>query len=459
VERVTDNVVADRPAAGLHADARDAFRPIHYLGSKARLLDAIGSEIDAVDADGGPVLDLFSGSGVVAAHLARTRQVTAVDIQEYARVLASALLSPARLDSTRIDELVDAARTRAEGVVATSVGVLLRQERAATDALRAGDAEPLCAIVEGGSLIAFSQGEGPTRGELADSLAEAVGAYESTRTALTLTRYYGGVYFGYAQAVGLDCLLAVIRTLPAGQRDTGLAALLGAASECVTSVGNHFAQPLRPRDKRGAPKLRALQTLARRRERDVFAAFVVRLERYGLVPAASKPSRAVRADYRSFLALHEQHVAAVYADPPYTRDHYSRFYHVLETIARGDSPGISTISLDGTVRLSRGLYRSERHQSPFCIRSETPDAFRALFRGVLELDAPLVLSYSPYRAGTAARPQPRLLTIREVADIAAEAFRTVRVRSAGRISHSKFNVAYLNGDVDHDAEALLVCTP
>ena len=28
----------------------------------------------------------------------------------------------------------------------------------------------------------------------------------------------------------------------------------------------------------------------------------------------------------------------VYADPPYTRDHYSRFYHVLETLALRDDP-------------------------------------------------------------------------------------------------------------------------
>jgi adenine-specific DNA-methyltransferase len=457
---VTDQLAGERaPTTEFEAVVRDAFRPIQYLGSKVRLLDAISSAIDAVDATRGPVLDLFSGSGVVGAHLARRREVTAVDIQEYARVLASALLSPARLGPATIEELVAAARLMAEGVARSGIGALLRYERTAMGALESGDPEPLCSVIERGSLAAFSRGEGPAGGQLADSLAEAACVPDDVGTTLTLTRYYGGVYFGYTQALALDCLLAAIRTLPASQRDTGMAALLGAASECVTSVGNHFAQPMRPRDRLGAPKLSALFTLARRRERDVFGAFASRLKRYGVVPGAAKTAEAVQADYRSFLASHEGHVAAVYADPPYTRDHYSRFYHVLETIARGDAPGISTVSANGKVSLSRGLYRSQRHQSPFCIRSEAPDAFRALFGGVRQLDAPLVLSYSPYRTGTAARPQPRLLTIREVANLASETFRAVSVRSAGRLSHSKFNVAHLNSDVDYDAEALLICTP
>jgi adenine-specific DNA-methyltransferase len=457
---VTDPLTGARaPTTEFDVVARDAFRPIQYLGSKVRLLDAISSAVDSVDTARGPVLDLFSGSGVVSAHLARRREVTAVDIQEYARVLASALLSPARLGSAKIEELIAAARLMAGGAAGTGLGPLLRYERAATDALEAGDPGPLCDIVEGGSLVAFSRGDGPDRGQLAEALAGAACAPADAGAPLTLTRYYGGVYFGYAQALALDCLLAAIRTLPASQRDTALAALLGAASECVTSVGNHFAQPVRPRDKLGAPKLSALVALTRRRKRDIFEAFASRLKRYEVVPGAAKTAEAVQADYRAFLASHKRHVAAAYADPPYTRDHYSRFYHVLETMARGDSPEISTVSVNGSVSLSRGLYRSERHQSPFCIRSEAPAAFHALFSGVRQLDAPLVLSYSPYRAGTAARPQPRLLTIGEVADLASEAFGTVRVRSAGRLSHSKFNVAHLNGNVDYDAEALLICTP
>jgi adenine-specific DNA-methyltransferase len=404
-------------------------------------------------------VDLFSGSGVVAAHLARRRAVTAVDIQEFARVLASALLSPARLLPAAVGELEASAGLLARAAGRTGLGALVRCERAAVEALANGEPEPLCTIVERGSLVAFAHGEGPVAGPLGDALAEAAGSIGGLGSPLTLTRHYGGVYFSYAQALRLDCLLAVVRALPASQRDTGLAALMGAASECVTSVGSHFAQPVRPRDKRGAPKPATLQAVARRRGRDVFAAFARRLDHYGALPGAAKAWGALNQDYRAFLASHDKPVAAVYADPPYTRDHYSRFYHILETIAKGDVPGISTVKVSGAPALSRGLYRNDRHQSPFCIRTQAPDAFRALFRGIRHMDAPLVLSYSPYRVGTAARPQPRLLTVREVADIALETFSEVVVQSAGRLRHSKFNAARLNGAVEHHAEALLVCVP
>ena len=68
------------------------FRAIQYLGSKLRLLDPIKDAIDEVRASDAPVVDLFSGTGVVAHHLSHTAPVVAVDIQQYARALADALV-------------------------------------------------------------------------------------------------------------------------------------------------------------------------------------------------------------------------------------------------------------------------------------------------------------------------------------------------------------------------------
>jgi adenine-specific DNA-methyltransferase len=448
------------PAERAPAAANEPFRPIQYLGSKARLLGAVEGAVDEVDASRGPVLDLFSGSGVVAAHLARSRDVTAADVQEYARVVASALLAPARFGSGEIERLATAAAAAAAELGAGVMRPLLERERAAVEALAAGDAEPLCQIVERGSPAAFALGDGPPPGLLGQALGRAAAATTSAALPLTVTRYYGGVYFGYAQALELDALLAVVRALPPGPpQDTGLAAVLGAASECVTSVGGHFAQPIRPRDASGRPKAGALAQLARRRQRRVRDVFAERLRRYAGIPGAAHAAAAVRGDYRDVLAGHDAPVGAVYADPPYTRDHYSRFYHALETMARGDEPEISTVTIGGVTSLSRGLYRRERHQSPFCIRTQAPGAFRSLFARVRALGAPLVLSYSPYASGTPARPQPRLLTIAQIADLARESFAAVEVRSAGRVTHSKFNAERLNGSAPEAAELLLLCAP
>jgi len=52
--------------------------------------------------------------------------------------------------------------------------------------------------------------------------------------------------------------------------------------------------------------------------------------------------------------------AAWYLDPPYTADQYSRFYHLLETLARGDRPGIDSV---------KARYRSDRFRSAFSLRT------------------------------------------------------------------------------------------
>lgn len=441
----------ERPPSG------QTFRPIQYLGSKARIVDRIRETLDDVDPARGLAVDLFSGSGVVAANLARTRPVVAVDVQEYARVLAAALLSPARLEEEQIDSLeTQAEEWSTEGE--SAVWPLVEFERTAIEALTEGEPEAFAAIVEGGSLTAHElTGSSGACGTVLD---EALQGLRSSTFRATLTRLYGGVYFSYRQAIALDSILEVVHDLGDERlRDTCLAAALGAASESVTSVGSHFAQPVRARDKVGTIKSATLAAAAQRRGRDVSAIFAERLRRYAALSETSFPAAALRNDYRKFLDSHTAETGVVYADPPYTREHYSRFYHVLETMALGDSPTISTVTLGGRATLSRGLYREERHQSPFCIRTKAPAAFGELFAGVRALGAPLVLSYSPSGMGTAARPKPRLMTIPDLVDLAREHFDQVELRSLGRFRHSKFNARELNGKALEEAEVLLVCEP
>jgi adenine-specific DNA-methyltransferase len=96
----------------------------------------------------------------------------------------------------------------------------------------------------------------------------------------------------------------------------------------------------------------------------------------------------IAMDYRECLATIEPSV--VYADPPYAFVHYSRFYHAMETIVKYDYPEIQ--HMRGAV--VKGRYRSERHQSPFCIRTQVNGAFVDLFEGVKGSGSDLLLSYS-----------------------------------------------------------------
>jgi adenine-specific DNA-methyltransferase len=74
----------------------------------------------------------------------------------------------------------------------------------------------------------------------------------------------------------------------------------------------------------------------------------------------------------------------VYADPPYQFVHYSRFYHALETLVKYDYPEVE----------HKGRYRTDRHQSPFCIRTQVAKAFSDMFVAIYKKESSLVLSYS-----------------------------------------------------------------
>lgn len=80
----------------------------------------------------------------------------------------------------------------------------------------------------------------------------------------------------------------------------------------------------------------------------------------------------------------------VYADPPYCFVHYSRFYHILETLVRYDYPTIK----------HKGRYRDDRYQSEFCIKTEVTDAFINMFKLIKKKKMDLILSYSNSNTNT-----------------------------------------------------------
>lgn len=438
------------------------LRPIHYLGCKSRLIDAISAAIDDVAPHAETVCDLFAGSGTVALALAPRRTVVAVDIQEYARVLGSALLGSVAAsagDAAVLDAIGRAphARTLAWALEP----LLLLEDRSAAQA-RAGDPEALCALVEHGSLHAHMRAvSAATNADLLAALARAsdrlAAADLATSPASLVSRYFGGIYFSFRQAVRLDAVLDAVHALPAATRDHYLAVALSTASDVVNTVGKQFAQPMQPRDADGQPKQRLVGQMLRDRAMDVDLTFRGWLARYRGVPPPARPHRVLRADFADFLAEHGGGVDVFYADPPYTRDHYSRYYHVLETMCLRDNPEVSVQHVGGRERLSRGIYRMARHQSPFCIKSRAPGAFAQLFAGVRRHGVPLVLSYSPYHGDEGARP--RLMTIDAIATLARTQFRSVEVRSAGRHAHNKFNQRDRNVRVFYDSETLIVCRP
>lgn len=450
------------PASALEPGATDQ-RTIHYLGSKLRSLGPIRDAISALVHPGARVCDLFAGSGAVSVALAAQWCVTSIDIQEYSRVLCSGLLSkPPDAESVAQATQVAAERSSFRSKLQDALSPLLEYEADCLKAASGGEPEHLCTLLEQGSLITLQHGTS-RRSTLLDAAKqktlERLRKYNLASGADTVvTRYFGGVYFSWKQAIELDALLYKSYRHPAA-KDYLLASTLTAASEVVNSVGKQFAQPIRLRDSTGQPKHHLVKQTLRDRYLSVPECFLNTSSRFSRLATSDRAHRTIRADFADALNDSSLEFDVVYADPPYTRDHYSRFYHVLETMARHDEPMVSMTKIrsSGQPRLSRGLYRTDRHQSPFCIKSQAPLAFDDLYRLVAARSIPLVLSYSPYNERNGHRP--RLLTVEELKTIATRRFARVDVRDVGGSIHNKFNLATRNVTVGHDAEILLICIP
>ncbi len=200
------------------------------------------------------------------------------------------------------------------------------------------------------------------------------------------TRRYAGTYFGYQQTIEIDGIRFAIDFLRNEHRVTDdqwqamLVALCIAMSRCSNSTG-HFAQAL-------YPKSGNIKKVISKRRRSIASEWLCAIDE--ICPIGSqawrKENYAFRKDASNLLSsLREFQVrpAVVYADPPYTKDQYSRYYHVYETAVLYDYPQCS----------GSGLYRPDRATSPFSLASKVEEAMDQLIMSVARLGSCFVLSY------------------------------------------------------------------
>lgn len=438
----------------------NAFRPIYYLGCKTSLTSAIKAAIDDVDPSEGRLVDLFAGTGSVAAALSAYRNVTTVDVQEYSRVICSAVLNPATfIGSTFSSIRSDLREGDFRKKLLWCMNPLITYEHDCISAAATGNTLALVDLLESPPLAVYGSGSQMRNPQYEEAIMATVSRLKAEQLwdnpAITVSKNFGGVYFSFQQAAMLDVALCIADESNEQLQDTLKACAISAASILVNTIGKQFAQPIRPRNKAGDIKAGAIKAAIRDRSLDAAEIYLQWLEKYVSLPPASKESQSLREDYVDAMVQHGTTFSVVYADPPYTRDHYSRFYHVLETMCLRDNPKISKIVKNGETSFSRGAYREDRHQSPFCIRSAAPEAFNALFKSARELDLPLVLSYSPHEAGDGTHP--RVVSMGQIVDFAHDHYKRVEIAIVEGMSHNKLNRANLELVKRQHAEILLKC--
>jgi len=351
---------------------------IQYMGAKRRIADRVAELIGGIEA-GSTVLDLFCGTCSVAGALAdQRRPIWVNDVQRYATEAATCLLTSAQGPPAwaALEHVLAGERDRNRTALVRRFECELAREAAVL-------ATPTVAEYQTAYREWRHVANDAARAREARRLARA----RATRPYRLATLTFAWGYLGLAQAIEVDSLRCSIDSAEqTGELDAEAArwarlALLQAAARLATGPG-HLAQYLR------ATNESSLARVVAQRRRSLGAQFEIELAE--LEPCGDADWRVnnrvlSRDALQIWPELRELGLAGavVYADPPYSKNQYSRFYHVLETLVRYDYPAVS----------GRGRYRPDRFITGFCRRREVEASFHALCRGVASLGSTLVLSY------------------------------------------------------------------
>lgn len=315
------------------------------MGSKRSLLEqGLGSILLAQLKGRARFVDAFCGTGAVGHYVAENTDtpVYATDLQSFAVELSAAVI--ARTQICDGDREWRNWQSRATRMAERSDLYRAAERFEENDWLRA----PVATV----------------------KLARAACAKSET----TIVRSYGGHYFSPAQAVSLDALRA---TVPGDEelKHLAIASVVSAASHCAASPG-HTAQPFQP-TQGGRKHLYAAW------KRDPM---VVAERTFKMLAArhARTRGRAERRDAADVVATLEP-TDLVFIDPPYSAVHYSRFYHVLETVASGRCGPV--------VGVGRYPPPSERPVSDYSIKTKSLAALGTLLQGIADRGASVVMTF------------------------------------------------------------------
>ena len=317
-----------------------------YMGSKRLLLEnGLGKLLTQESENHDRIVDLFCGAASVSWFAAQKLNppVFATDLQRYAVVLAEAVIG--RTNPMDADELwlqwkksiIENQQLQAGWKEAVS----LDQKRFNT-ATWSKRAREICLV------------EQYSGGAIWDA--------------------YGGHYFSPTQAATFDAMMA---SLPEERhiRSICLAAIIISASRCAASPG-HTAQPFKA-TRTAAKFLR--EAWLRDPLHYAKKALQFLSQRFAKTKGEARVGDAVE------LSSTLQKTDLVFVDPPYSGVHYSRFYHVLETIARGECGRVEGV----------GRYPppAERPASSFSRKSESKQALRDLLERLAHAGCTVLLTF------------------------------------------------------------------
>lgn len=348
-------------------------RLMKYMGSKRSMLNnGLGELLIEQCSQGDHFFDLFAGSAAVSWFVAEKtkNKVLCSDLQQYSFFLADAVIGRKKPLSEKELQLLTMWLSMASDISLSEAAKL----------------EP-CAIN-------------------VDFVLK--NRKSSSKSTFPFVKAYGGYYFSFHQASLLNNLMQSVDKLGTA-KSVGIAAIIEAASNCAASPG-HTAQPFQPHGN-------GLVAISEAWNKSIVDNVSKRMNEYAL-RHANLCGKAYTLDALKMVAkVHEGDL--VFLDPPYSGVHYSRFYHVLESITRG---------IKGEVE-GNGRYPTpdQRPQSDYSMRSRSFAAFQQLLEALSRKKARAIITFPNGESSNG-------LSGQQVKDLAEKYFRVKKELIKGRFS-------------------------
>lgn len=335
-----------------------------YMGSKTDVLDLIEKGINDFEYEHEWICDLFAGSSTLSGALRNKANIISNDIQKYSEVFANTYLNNYEWD--KYPSVLEITKRVSERVVRFMeyypyYSKKFNYNREFT-------------------LEEFNQMEEEERELIKDTTWESFDNY------FLFTQNYSGTYWSFEQCVWIDSYRAVIDDYKSDAPffNLLLTCLIYAMAYNSQSTG-HYAQYRIPETDSSKEDILIYR---RKNIADFFIRKYEELKEFLKETNEYQFTTMANTDRECLNCIPEK--TLVYADPPYCFVHYSRFYHIMETVVRYDYPKVRY----------KGRYRTDRYQSEYCIKTQVEDAFSHMFEGIRTKKSDMILSYTNSETNT-----------------------------------------------------------
>ena len=328
------------------------------MGHKGKMLPVLSEVLLAESKNSKRIADPFCGSGAVAWHMAQNfnKIIIAGDLQSYATIRAASVVT--RTEKIENYSIYLNSWFNQANKLANKIFEFFPNHFKSIDP-QIDDYKKIREIVYRSRN--FSE-------QVLPNIFQKIGGKWA------ITKAYGGYYYSPYQSIIFDSLR---QTLPNDEnfKLIALSALIDAASRCSASPG-HTAQPFQPTEK-------AAKYIINAWKKDVLIYVKKSVSEIAKIYSKNR-GKSIRGDYKLTIKELEEG-DLVFADPPYSGVHYSRFYHVLETLTLGKEFEVS-----GQGRYPNQIYRPT---SSFSKKSESYQAAKEFLNICSEKKLNVVLTF------------------------------------------------------------------